>query len=134
MRRTVLLVEDDSSVAEMIEIALESFEDISLTVLPNGIEALNFLAQHFTGVAALITDLHMPVMSGFELIEHIRAHEIYDFLPIVVVSSDTNPETAARLNRFGISAYFAKPFSPLKVRRKLELLVRSRHEKYAPKS
>jgi CheY-like chemotaxis protein len=122
----VLLVEDDNAVAEMIEIALQPLEEVAVVVLSNGAEALNFLIQRAECVAAVITDLHMPVMNGFELIEKVRAHETYRLLPILVITGDVNPETPSRLEQLSITACFPKPFSPLQIRRRLEFLLRSR--------
>jgi CheY-like chemotaxis protein len=120
---TVLLVEDDSSVSTMIEIALLQIEGIAVVVVSNGLEALNFFAREPTGVGALITDLHMPYMNGFDLIETIRAHERYRHLPILVVSGDSDPHTPVRLSSLEINGYFAKPCSPLEIRQKLQMLL-----------
>jgi CheY-like chemotaxis protein len=43
--------------------------------------------------------------------------------PIIVVSADTDPETPDRIAELGVNAFFAKPFSPAQVRRKLEQLL-----------
>ena len=123
MRATVLLVDDDESFAEAIEIALQSIEEITVVVLANGIEAIKFLAQHTASLAALITDLHMPFMDGFELIDKIRTHDSYRSLPIIVVTGDSNPETPSRLKGLEITAYFQKPCSPLQIRRKIQVIL-----------
>jgi CheY-like chemotaxis protein len=44
-------------------------------------------------------------------------------MPIVVVSADTDPATPQRVAQLGVSAFFAKPFSPAEVRRKLEQIL-----------
>ena len=71
----------------------------------------------------MVTDLQMPSMDGFELIERVRADQKLARLPIIVVSGDTNPETPERVRRLGADSFFTKPFSPAEVRRKLEQLL-----------
>jgi CheY-like chemotaxis protein len=43
--------------------------------------------------------------------------------PIIVVSADTDPDTPARIAKLGVEAFFPKPFSPARVRRKLEQIL-----------
>jgi CheY-like chemotaxis protein len=62
-------------------------------------------------------------MDGFELIRRVRADGRLSATPVVVVSADTDPETPERIARLGVSAFFAKPFSPAEVRQKLEQIL-----------
>lgn len=74
-------------------------------------------------VCALVTDLNMPVLDGFELIARIRSDQRYIGLPIIVVSGDIDPATPERVTRLGVDAFFAKPYSPAIVQRALENLL-----------
>jgi CheY-like chemotaxis protein len=74
-------------------------------------------------VGAVVTDLNMPRMDGFEFIERIRAEPRHRRLPIIVVSGDTDPGTPGRLAALGANAFFPKPYSPAQVRLKLEQLL-----------
>jgi CheY-like chemotaxis protein len=65
----------------------------------------------------------MPTMDGFELIRQVRQDGRMAALPIIVVSADTDPETPDRIAHLNVDAFFAKPFSPAQVRRKLEQLL-----------
>jgi DNA-binding response OmpR family regulator len=87
-------------------------------------EALAYLDQQ--DVCALITDIHLPRMDGFELIEVVRAQPRRSTLPILVISGDSDPLTKGRLADLGANAYFPKPFSPAEVRLKLEQLIDGR--------
>ncbi len=121
MRRTVLIVEDSEVWTAALQIALEAIPGVEAVVASSAAEALRlFDARVF---AALVTDLNMPRMDGFELIEHLRAGGRHDGLPIIVISGDTDPETPRRLTQLGVSAYFPKPFSPARVRARLEQLL-----------
>ena len=121
--RTVLIVEDTESCATTLEIALLAIPNISVRVAPTARQALEWLASAGCGVCALVTDLHLPAMDGFQLIERVRADSRNARLPIIVLSGDTDPRTPERIYRLGANAYFGKPYSPAQVRQKLEQLL-----------
>ena len=125
--RTVLIVEDSDTSADTLEIALLSLPDVRITHAVTGRKAWQLIQNE--GVAAVITDLHMPHMDGFELIERVRAAARLDHVAIIVVSGDSDPETPERVRRLGANAYFAKPYSPAAVRDTLERLL---HENSPP--
>lgn len=120
---TVLVVEDSDNCAATMEMALLEIPGISVRRALSGLEALRILSQPDPGVRAVITDLNMPQMDGFELIRHIREDGRMATVPIIVVSADTAPDTAERMAQMKVDAFFAKPFSPAQVRRKLEQLL-----------
>jgi len=122
MARTVLIVEDSDNVAPL-EIALASLNGIRVIVLPDGRQALALLRANSADFAAVITDLHLPDVDGFELIEAIRADQRYSRLPIVVVSGDSHPDVPNRLRHLGADAFFSKPYSPAEIRQTLEGLL-----------
>ena len=121
--RTVLIVEDAESCATTLEIALLAIPHIHIRVTPTARQALELLASAGGKISALVTDLNMPAMDGFELIERVRADSRTARLPIVVISGDSDPQTPARLYRLGADAYFGKPYSPAQVRQKVEQLL-----------
>jgi DNA-binding response OmpR family regulator len=122
--RTVVIVEDVESCGSTLEIALGALAGVQIHVMYKSEEAWRYL-QHDDGthVCALVTDLHMPGMDGFELIERVRANSHYDRVPIVVISGSADPQTPSLVAKLGANAFFAKPYSPLEVRAKLEQLL-----------
>ncbi len=122
MAQTVLIVEDDENVAPL-EIALANLKGLRVLVLRNGREAADFLRRSSIELAAVITDLQLPYVDGFELIEIIRGQARYSDLPIVVLSGDSHPDTPERLRLLGANAFFPKPYSPSDVRHTLEDLL-----------
>jgi CheY-like chemotaxis protein len=116
--RSVLIVDDSENSAATLELALLSIPDLAVMTATSGAEALRILGSGEVG--ALITDLNMPRMDGFELIRRMRGDQRLSATPVVVVSADTDPATPERVAQLGVSAFFTKPFSPAAVRRKLE--------------
>jgi DNA-binding response OmpR family regulator len=121
MTRTVLVVEDTDLCRDVIEAALMKVPNVRVRTVATAEEALRCLAED--DICALVTDLHLPRMDGFELIEAVRAQPRRSSLPILVISGDSDPRTPARLAGLGANAYFSKPYSPAEVRSRLEQLI-----------
>jgi CheY-like chemotaxis protein len=118
----VLIVEDSDAVTPL-EIALGSLDNLGILVAANGRDALKVLCAGYLELAAVITDLHLPFVDGFELIAAIRANDRYAHLPIVVVSGDDSADNRRRVRELGADAFFTKPYSPAEVRQTLEGLL-----------
>jgi DNA-binding response OmpR family regulator len=121
MNRTVLIVEDTEMCSDVLEVALLAMPGIEIESAPTAERALEFLDRG--DVCAIITDLNLPKMDGFELIERVRSRPVLAKLPILVISGDTDPRTPDRVRRLGADAFFSKPYSPGAVREKLEQLI-----------
>jgi CheY-like chemotaxis protein len=107
----------------MLEIALSDIPQVTVLLASSALEAWQILSGADPAIRAIVTDLNMPRMDGFELIRRVRADGRLAETPIVVVSADTDPGTPLRIEQLGVSAFFAKPFSPAQVRRKLEQIL-----------
>ena len=121
MIHTVLLVEDTDVCRDALEVALMKVRNLAVRCVATAEEALAYLEA--AKVSALVTDLNLPKMDGFELIAAIRSHPGRSLLPIIVISGDSDPLTPARALSLGADAYFPKPYSPHEVRDKLEQLI-----------
>ena len=107
----------------MLEMALMQLPGIVVRSVGTAEEALDYLAAN--QISALVTDLNLPRMDGFELIQAVRNHSQMPIcsVPIMVISGDDHPDTLERLVGLGASAYFPKPYSPSQVRQRLEELI-----------
>jgi DNA-binding response OmpR family regulator len=119
--RKIVIVEDTETCAATLEIAFLSIPDVTVVAVSSARQALEIL--HNGPVSALVTDLHMPRMDGFELIRRVRADSRFSGMPVIVVSGDIDPRTPERVTRLGVNAFFSKPYSPAEVRAKLEHLL-----------
>jgi two-component system chemotaxis response regulator CheY len=121
--RAVLVVEDAETCASTLEIIFSSIHDLKILLASSAEQAWELLESRHEDIRALVTDLHMPGMDGFELIDKVRANGRHAALPIVVITGSTDPHVSDRLRRRGVNAVFAKPYSPALVREKLEQLL-----------
>jgi CheY-like chemotaxis protein len=123
MSRLVLIVDDSPQTATNLEIALHSLPDLEVALASSGSEALRILEASPLSFAAVITDLEMPAMDGFELIERLRADPRFARLPIIVSSGSCDPQAPDRVRRLGADAFFLKPYSPTELKNRLEQLL-----------
>jgi signal transduction histidine kinase/CheY-like chemotaxis protein len=95
---TVLVVEDDVETQEIIRRPLEK-AGIQVMVAENGRVALERLSEGQPGL--ILLDLLMPEMDGFQFVDHVRQHEAWRTIPIVVVTAkDLTAEDRLRLNGY----------------------------------
>jgi two-component system chemotaxis response regulator CheY len=122
-RRAVLIVEDAETCASTLEIIFSSIRGLKILTADSAERAWELLESRRDNIRALVTDLHMPGMDGFELIDRVRTNHQHAGMPIVVITGSTDPHVSDRLRQRGVNAVFAKPYSPAVVREKLEQLL-----------
>ena len=107
----VLLVEDNPDSRAVFKFLLESF-GLDVLLAENGEEAVRQLGTH--SVDLVLSDLQMPVMDGYSLIEHIRKTDI-EFerppLTVVALSADATTGVRERCLAAGFDEYASKPVS-----------------------
>ena len=122
--RIALLVEDFPENTAPLEVALSAIDRLEVMVVEDGRKAIDYLeGESGFRVCAVLTDLNMPLVDGFELIARLRASVLFANIPVLVLSASTEYGAANRSIELGANAFFAKPYSPLEVRKKLEELL-----------
>jgi two-component system, chemotaxis family, chemotaxis protein CheY len=108
--------------------------------LSNVLEATNvFAAQRLlmddeqvkSPVNLLITDLHMPDQSGFELVRWIRANERIKSMPVIILTSSQDKTEILEAGKLGVSHFMIKPFDNAKLKDKLISTWQKHGQKYA---
>lgn len=107
----ILVVEDDEMMVRAIEHKLKS-EGYLVDVAPDGNKASEMISQ--TNYDLIMTDILMPFVGGFELINKIR-NELQLKTPIIVLSSLSNEDSIIEAFKLGADDYVTKPFSPKEV-------------------
>jgi DNA-binding NtrC family response regulator len=103
---TVLIVDDEDYIREELGSIIAS-DDRQVLLAADGAEALRILDAE--KVDLVITDINMPNVDGFELIE--RAHEKRPALPIITITAYGSTQTAVRALKTGAYDFVTKPFS-----------------------
>ena len=104
--RTVLVVDDDPGVLEVLDLAL-SAEGYRVVLARNGREALDQAAESHPNL--MLVDLMMPVMDGWQFVRACRERHFAEQTPVIILSAARNVEQAAR--ELGVQAVIAKPFN-----------------------
>jgi CheY-like chemotaxis protein len=104
--KLILIVEDEYDIASTLELAF-SMEDYEVKIASGGHEALETL-KIGPMPDIIISDIMMPIMNGYELIQKVRDIKRYDHIPILLMSAGRiSPE---KLDNVAYSGYIRKPF------------------------
>ena len=115
--KTILVVDDNKLVRTIISKYLDDmgFKEVSFAV--NATEALTFLKHN--QVDLLLSDIHMPVVSGLTLLKTIRNTASFKELPVLVISSENGLEYVKTAMTLGISGYLIKPIQQADLQKKI---------------
>jgi len=105
-RPTILVVDDQIDMRDAIAVLLEG-EGYDVIDAENGREALKFL-QNGSNVIAIVLDLMMPVMDGWQFLAERRKNPKWASIPTIVVTGVS--ETKRRTQELGDTTVFTKPF------------------------
>ncbi len=104
-----LVVDDAPDVTEMIALLLK-YAGYDVTTVYSGTQAL--AAARTEQFDALISDIGMPGMNGYELAEQVRALPGYERVPMIAVTGFTMYDDRDRALTSGFNAFLTKPISP----------------------
>lgn len=105
----ILTVDDSVSMRMLLRAALTK-EGHQINEAEDGVAAAQWLEDHQPDL--VITDINMPRMDGFGLIEHIRAQPRFRDMPILVLTTESTAEKKARARAAGATGWIVKPFDP----------------------
>jgi PAS domain S-box-containing protein len=103
----VLHVEDNLANLELVEQILTRSGVVDLYAAMSGTLGLELAREHRPDLVLL--DLHLPDMTGLELLRRLRAEPRTEGVAVVVITADATPEQVQRLQRSGVAAYLTKP-------------------------
>ncbi len=109
MGKVIMTADDSSSIRQMVSFSLGQ-AGYEIVEAVDGRDALNKLDG--AGVNMLITDLNMPNMDGIELIRQTRAKSEYKFIPIVMLTTESQAEMKQKGKQAGATGWIVKPFKP----------------------
>ena len=122
-RARILVIDDHPEIVRVIERLLAPHHDI-LTA-SNGEEGLQKI--HELQPALVISDVMMPKMSGFQLVELLRKDPATERLPVLLLTARADGHDRVRGLRRGASDYLVKPFLPEELKARVSNLLRAQH-------
>ena len=114
MSKTVLTIDDSRTMREMLNYALV---EAGYTVLQavDGVDGLEVLQAKGDEIDVVITDINMPRMDGFGVIEGVRADPNHRATPILVLTTESDAAKKERARSAGATGWIVKPFNPVKL-------------------
>ncbi|HZV09232.1 MAG TPA: response regulator, partial [Novosphingobium sp.] len=108
----ILTVDDSASMRALLNHALTS-QGFDVAQAEDGEVALEWLALNEVDV--VITDINMPRLDGFGLIERLRQGNRHRDRPILVLTTESSEEKKTRARQAGATGWIVKPFDPEKL-------------------
>lgn len=109
MSQVIMTVDDSASIRQMVAFTLKQ-AGYAVVEAIDGQDALDKMAKN--PVNMLITDLNMPRMDGIELIRKVRSQAQYKFIPVIMLTTESQDEKKMAGKQAGATGWIVKPFKP----------------------
>jgi len=111
MSKTVMIVDDSSSLRQVVHIALAG-AGYQVIEAVDGRDALARLNLAQERVHLIISDMNMPVMDGISFVREVKKHPRHKFTPVIMLTTEGAPEKKQLGRDAGAKAWIVKPFQP----------------------
>jgi two-component system chemotaxis response regulator CheY len=108
MKKTILAVDDSATMRQMVNFTLTA-AGYDVIEAQDGQDALGKLEP---APAMVLTDLNMPLLDGIGLIKGLRSHPRAKYVPIVVLTTESEMAKKQEARSAGATAWIVKPFRP----------------------
>jgi two-component system chemotaxis response regulator CheY len=108
MPKKVLVVDDSSTVRQQVTSALTEAGYLCVEAR-DGADALAKIKEH-PDLVLMVCDVHMPNLTGVDMVERLRANKTRPDLPIVMLTTETNVKLMERVKAAGAKGWIVKPF------------------------
>ena len=107
-KQKILIVDDSEMNREILSDMLGN--DFRILEAENGEECLQLLDQYGTGISAILLDIVMPKMDGFEVLNVMERKHLIEDIPVIMISSEDSDVYVRRAYELGVSDYISRPF------------------------
>ncbi len=109
MNKTIMTVDDSVSIRMMVSFSLKEagFEVVEAV---NGIDALLKLDEY--EVSMVLADVNMHEMDGFDFLSKVRAHPKHKFIPVIMLTTESDEVMKEKGRQAGATGWIVKPFKP----------------------
>ncbi|MFA6217566.1 MAG: response regulator [Candidatus Omnitrophota bacterium] len=123
-KKKVMIVDDDNELRKEVN-TLIMLQGYKTFVFSSGIKALKMVQRIKPDI--ILLDIKMEGMDGFEVVEELRHFPDVSAIPVIFMSAFyTGKEHSILMNFFGVKARLVKPFNPLELLEKIDLVLKDR--------
>ncbi len=123
-RRTVMIVDDQKLNRDILGKLLG--EEYELMYAADGQEALELIRANYSKLSAIILDIFMPVLDGYEVLKIMSADKQLSKIPVIVSSQDNTDETEIKALSLGSQDFIAKPYKAEIIKHRLSNIIKLR--------
>ncbi|GBF48982.1 response regulator receiver domain-containing protein [Leptospira ryugenii] len=109
MSKKILIIDDSAVFRKIISVHLKN-ANFELVEAGDGLEGLSKLEEH--QIDLIVSDMNMPNMDGISFIKKTKENPKYKFTPIIMLTTESQPEKKQQGMDAGARAWLTKPFSP----------------------
>jgi len=122
--REILIVEDSATQAEQVRYSLEK-HGFAVRTAANGVEALSLMQQKPPDI--IVSDVVMPEMDGYEFCRRVKEDETYKQIPVILLTSLSDPRDVLRGLECGADNFIVKPYDERYLLSRLQYLIANAH-------
>ncbi len=113
---SLLVVDDNEMNRDLFTRRLER-QGYRVTVAIDGLQALELMDQ--TDFDLVLLDIMLPIMNGYQVLEHLKADESLSQVPVIIATSLDEADGKARCMALGAEDYLTKPFNPVMLKSRI---------------
>ncbi len=118
MNKRILVVDDEKDIRRVVQISLEKFAGWKVILAESGEEAL-LKAKIHKPIHAILLDVSMPEMDGFQVFDRLRSNVATESIPVILLTAKVLPSDRQRFDKMGVAGVITKPFDPMTVWKQL---------------
>jgi DNA-binding response OmpR family regulator len=122
MKKNIVIIEDDSDIAQSIRYNLEHEGGYQVTITSTGEAGLRTVLEHPPNL--ILLDVNLPLMNGFEICRRLRREETTAHVPIIMLTARTDETDKIHGLGLGADDYITKPFSIRELTARIQAVLR----------
>lgn len=107
-KNTILIVDDYEFNRLMLS---DMFSDKNIIEAENGFKAIEEYEKHKDEICCVLSDIMMPVLDGFGLLDYFHKNRYVEVVPVFIISADTSTKSLTRAFDLGAEDVISKPFN-----------------------
>ena len=124
----ILVVDDDDMNLQMAQFILEKeFPNYEIICVDSGYKCIERLQKREV-FDLILLDVQMPRLDGIKTLETIRAHQLWQNIPVAFLTASADKTTVVKASQLKVADYIKKPFTPLDLTTRVKKILAARKQ------